>query len=128
MVSQNYKTYSRIVRWPDLKMVREKTPHQKWHVDRPSLSCPGVSRIHVTNRQQNIFKIWISQSLDDDKLHMLDSGGNEIPEREICKACAVRVMRLVRWRGSDYGDLETEQHESRDETEEREFRAKGLLE
>jgi hypothetical protein len=128
MVSANYKKYKRIIRWPDLKMVREKGPHHKWHVDEPSLSCLRGSRVSVISGQHKIFKIWISQSLEKNNLYMLGSSGDEINPAEICDTCAGKVMRLLRWCSSDEGNLEIEQQEMRDELEEREFRAKGLTE
>jgi hypothetical protein len=128
MVSPNYKKYSRIIRWPDLKVVREKGTHRKWHVDEPSLSCIVGSRISVISGERHIFKVWISQSLDTGKLYMLDHNGNEIPPDEICDACSGRVKKLLQWRSSDEGNLETEQQELKDISEEREFKAKGLLE
>ncbi len=128
MVSPDYKKYSRIIRWPDLKVVRLKGSRQRWHVDAPSLSCAGASRIPVLSGERHIFKVWISQSLDKNKLYMLDHNGNEIPPDEICEACSGQVMKLLKWRSSDEGNLETEQQESKDESEEREFRAKGLIE
>jgi hypothetical protein len=128
MVSPNYKRYSHIIRWPDLKVVMEKDPHRKWHIDEPSLACPGGSRISVILGERHIFKVWISQSLETGKLYMLDHNGNEISPDKICPDCAGRVLKLLQWRGSDEGNLEIEQQELRDESEKREFRAKGLLE
>jgi hypothetical protein len=128
MVSPDYKKYSRIIRWPDLKVVREKGTHRKWHVDEPSLSCAGGRGISALSGERHIFKVWISQSLDTGKLYMLDHNGNEIRPDEICNTCAGQVLRMLKWRSSDEGNLETEQQELKDKSEEREFRAKGLLE
>jgi hypothetical protein len=128
MVSPNYRKYSRIIRWPDLKVVRQKGSHEKWHIDEPSLSCPAGSRISLLAGERHIFKIWVSQSLDTGKLYMLDHNGNEIRPDEICDICAGQVLRLLKWRSSDEGNLEIEQQELKDKSEERDFRAKGLLE
>jgi len=128
MVSPEYKKYSRIVRWPDLKVVREKESLRKWHIDEPALACAGGPRISEITGERHIFKIWITQSLEKGKLYLLDHNGNEITPQEICDICAGKVMKLLKWRSSDEGKLEAEQQESRDESEERDFRAKGLIE
>ena len=128
MVSPDYRKYSHIIRWPDLKVVREQDHHAKWHVDEISLGCSGGTRIAAVSGEKHIFKVWVTQSLEKGKLYMLDHNGNEIVPDEICDTCAARVMKLLKWRSSDEGNLEIELQESRDETEEREFRAKGLLE
>ena len=128
MVSPHYRKYSRIVRWPDLKVVREKGTHQKWHVDEHILDCPEGSGITAVTGEWHIFKIWLEQSRDKGKVYMLDQHGNEISPDRICEVCAGRVMKLLKWRNSDEGNLETEQQEPRDEFEERDFRSKGLSE
>jgi hypothetical protein len=128
MVSPNYKRYSHIIRWPDVKVIRGKVSPHMWHVDETSFICPRGSRITGISGERHLFKVWISQSLEADKLYMIDHNGNEISPDQICDACASRVMKLLKWRSSDEGKLETEQQELRDDSEEREFRAKGLLE
>lgn len=128
MTSDNYQRYQKIIRWPDLRVVREPEDSQKWHINERNLSCPGAAGISGITGESGIFKVWIEKSLEKGKLYLLDHNGNEITPDGICPACAARVMRLVRWRHSDEGNLETEQQESRDESEERDFRAKGLLE
>ncbi len=128
MVSPDYIRYEHIVRWPDLRMVKRKGYDQIWHFDKPSISCLKGSRVPFISGDAGIFKVWISKSLEKDRLCLLDKNGNEINPGEICSACAGKVMKLLRWRSSDEGNLEIEQQELRDELEEREFRAKGLLE
>jgi hypothetical protein len=128
MVSPNFRRFSHIIRWPDVKVIREKGSQRKWHVAEGSFMCPGGSRVTGISGERHIFKVWISQSLETDKLYMIDHNGNEISPDQICDACASRVMKLLKWRSSDEGNLETKQQELRDDSEEREFRAKGLLE
>ena len=128
MVSPDYRKYSRIIRWPDLKVVREKGTHRQWHIDEPILSCPERSGITSVTGEWHIFKVWVEQSQDKGKLYMLDHHGNEIRPDQFCQICAGRVLKLLKWRNSDEGSLETEQQEPRGETEERDFRSKGLAE
>jgi hypothetical protein len=128
MVSRDYRKYSRIIRWPDLKVVRAKGAHEKWHINEPSLSCGVGTRITAVSGERHIFKVWIAQSLEDGKLIMVDHHGKEIHSGGICDVCAGKVMKLLKWRSSEDGNLETELQESRDELEERDFRAKGLTE
>jgi hypothetical protein len=111
-----------------LRMVRRKGNNQTWHFDKPLISCLTGSRAPFISGDAGIFKVWITRSLEKNKLYLLDKNGNEIRPEEICASCAGRVMRLLNWKNSDEGNLEIEQQELRDESEEREFRAKGLLE
>jgi hypothetical protein len=128
MVSDNYRKYRKILRYPDLKMVRLKGVRQKWHFNEPLFACKMSTQISEVNGEQRTFKIWITQSLEKDKLYMLDRNGNELPPGVICDNCAGRMMKLLNWRSSEEGNLEIEQQELRNETEERDFRAKGLIE
>jgi hypothetical protein len=128
MVSPDYNRYQHVVLWPDLRMVRRKGFNQVWHFDKPLISCLKGSRAPFISGDAGIFKVWITKSLEKNRLHLLDKNGNEIPPDEVCRACAGKVMELLKWSSSDDGNLEIEQQESRDESEEREFRAKGLLE
>lgn len=127
MVSPDYVRYQRIIRWPDLRMVRRKG-YKIWHFDKPSISCLKGSRALFISGSAGIFKVWITRSLEKGRLYLLDKNGNEMNPAEICDACASNVMKLLKWSNSDDGNLEIEQQESRDEMEERDFRAKGLLE
>jgi hypothetical protein len=128
MVSPDYLRYQHIVRWPDLRMVRRKGPNQIWHFDKPSVSCLKGSRAPFFSGEAGVFKVWITKSLEKNSLYMLNKNGNEVNPDEICSACGGNVMKLLRWSNSEEGRLEIEQQESRDELEEREFRAKGLTE
>jgi hypothetical protein len=128
MVSPDYARYAHIVRWPDLRMVRRKGNNEVWHFDKPSISCIKGSRAPFISGDAGVFKVWIIQSVEKNRLYMLDKNGNEIDQGVICNNCAANVMKLLRWSNSDQGKLEIEQQESRDELEERDFRAKGLTE
>jgi hypothetical protein len=128
MVSPDYNRYEHIVRWPDLKMVKRKGDDRIWHFDKPSISCLKGSRVPFISGGTGVFKVWIDKSLEKDRLYLLDKNGNENKPGEICRACADNVMKLLRWSNSGEGNLEIKQQESRDELEERDFRAKGLLE
>jgi hypothetical protein len=128
MVSDNYRKYRKILRYPDLKMVRLKGVRQKWHFNEPLFACKMSAQISEVNGEQRTLKVWITQSLEKDKLYMLDRNGNEISPDVICDSCAGRMMKLLKWRSSEEGNLEIEQQELRNETEERDFRAKGLIE
>jgi hypothetical protein len=128
MVSREFRKYSHLVRWPDLKVVRSNSARREWHIDEPSLSCGKGTGITVISGERHIFKVWVSQSLESGKLYMLDHNGKEIHPDDICDACAGKVMKLLKWRSSEQGNLEAQQQESRDELEERDFRAKGLIE
>jgi hypothetical protein len=128
MVSPDYNRYQHIVLWPDLRMVRRKGFNQIWHFDKPQISCLKGSRAAFISGDAGIFKVWITKSLEKNRLYLLDKNGNEIHTDEVCSACGGKVMALIKWSSSDDGNLEIEQQESRDESEEREFRAKGLLE
>ena len=109
-------------------MVREKGTRRPWHIDEPILSCPERSGITAVTGEWHIFKVWLEQSRDTGKLYMLDHHGNEIRPEAFCETCAGRVLKLLKWRNSDEGRLETEQQEPRGESEERDFRSKGLAE
>ncbi len=128
MVSPEYSRYEHIVRWPDLKMVREKGTYNKWHFNKTVISCKKGSGISQITGEAKIFKVWITQSLEKKRLYMLDKSGNEKDPAEICEQCAGKMMRLLSWSSSEEGNLEIRQQETRDELEERDFRAKGLLE
>jgi hypothetical protein len=128
MVSANYRKYIKLNRWPILKVVREKDTQNKWHIEESSLCCTVGKRIGVVSGQHNLFRIWVPKSLEKGDLYMLDPRGNEISPGDICEACAGSVMKLLRWVISDEGSLEIEQQNLRDESEERDSRAKGINE
>ncbi len=128
MVSPDYIKYEQIIRWPDLKVVKRKGLNQSWHFDKPSITCLKGSRAPYISGDAGIFKVWITKSLEKNRLALLDKNGNEVKSAEICGACAGNVMKLLRWSSTDDGHLEIEQQETRDELEERDFRAKGLTE
>lgn len=128
MVSPDYNKYEHIVRWPDLKMVKQKSHDRRWHFKKPIISCLKGPRISYISGEATVYKVYIIKSLEKNKLYMLDKNGNEVNPADICEECAANVMKLLRWSDSDDGRLEIQQQESRDEYEERDFRAKGLLE
>jgi len=128
MVSRDYNKYEHIVHWPNLKIVKERGSHNKWHFDEPTLSCLKSSRTTIIPGKGQITKVWITESLEKNRLYLLDKSGNEIKPGIVCETCAGKVMRLLKWSRSDDGNLEIEQQEARDEFEERDYRAKGLTE
>jgi hypothetical protein len=128
MVSRDYSKYSRIIRWPDLRAVKVRDKERKWHFTGRFVSCGADKRFAVMLNEKRILKIWITRSLEDGKLTMLRRNCGEIESGDICPACAARVMKLLKWRKTEDGDLETEMQETRDEFEERDYRAKGLIE